>query len=1291
MSSEVAGKLFKSYGVFCQEHQRRKAFDAEERELVLAQLRDGLKEQGVDPVYSWQGYTVEVRAGSSFYEVFNPGRVFWSKLANNDRIMSELRRHRALNMALVRVNEKGGVEVFRKETEKWHEVDLDNIPQLTYLYKNVLVVGDIAKQAGGYIYDVDYVDIDQWLKFHGLPVPQTLAQTKNLIGYFEFNPKVDVLGNFWTQLDAEDHSLIVLSAEQCRAIRLVTAQLVGAGKKLLDVLHRNTGQTAVTEENVAGWVGRVLSHTFARDLATAYLQKLQWFGSQPGDTPSNSGLARLLVTALLLDVDPSIGGSAVCKSIAGLELYAPSNVGRDSKTICQELQSLLVTKQMASIDLAPVAAHLLLAGIAPEFLVKGIPSSLLLGSVDWMSYCRAVVLAESVRKGASRVLSYEQIVAYADLEPLTEAQVHLRDLAMIGPMVDWALINEVVTSSELASNEKETTERALSAFQGYADHFVPRNGRLPDRRLIAKQALEDAAPLCDFLEDKVLHQHPGLGSSPTAACMIDLHMSGDLSGGEWDRPQIFPDNVYSNIPSLHGGVTNYQRPKQHDPSVASIHEEFPRLRRLRPNDQEFHRQLRVFETNLNRSLIATVKLALSNMPHADLQAFLQGTVTFFTFRDNAIETSSHRIAGPLTYEVNYETRQGKDAATGRFGLLMCVKNGAELTSYELFTLRGELIKNNQLGNELVKKGLFQQPARIDFNGDLKAHDDPIAKSSFNIDFSKYLYGDSSEFVSGSGQAVAEKLGVLHADSTSVKLERSVYRNFSHPQLVRLAEFIVSHHPIISFDELVAAAAEPTELERERAKGEKIATYFVDLAVPFKKCIEDISSGEHNKVVDGVYGCLMDVIALGGAFYGAGVKALSISAKAISAASKAARVTKLVVATSVSAFNPVDGVPTAIYGVSKLVHKGLLRFSKPTLELLGLAKSQLGTMHGSSKGKNLIRSVDNASAAQGTWRPNASVADTLTCLAARNNYKWYALDRLGKPWGPALDNFNVTARIQLPRINRTLPVSYTRLFLEQSLPRARVKIESAISVLMNHDYRTERDALIKILMGKTSGDAANRVLDYLRAIRADFAGVSISNFVLDPLKQTNDIAEFDPQAYKQWKRTGGENPIAFIHINTPNINRQFIDKGMNHDVVADDVIHELFHGVAQSHDVGYAQEVADAARAGQQLDVTALLNLALGRLPVADSDSLLHPSAMAFENADSLAVLTSLLGQMSIDKATFESNLKVLREAVEKNEGSTVVGPVLIRLNVATTHDLTDPPLEEGWSRPVSQSGSNIFN
>jgi hypothetical protein len=220
------------------------------------------------------------------------------------------------------------------------------------------------------------------------------------------------------------------------------------------------------------------------------------------------------------------------------------------------------------------------------------------------------------------------------------------------------------------------------------------------------------------------------------------------------------------------------------------------------------------------------------------------------------------------------------------------------------------------------------------------------------------------------------------------------------------------------------------------------------------------------------------------------------------------------------------------------------------------------------------------------------------------------------------------------------------------------------------------------MGQTSSDAANRVLDYLRLVRADFAGVSMSNFFLDPLKETNDIAEFDAQAYQQWKRAGGQSPIPFIQINTPNINRQFIDKGMNHDVVADDVIHELFHGVVQNNDVGYALDVDGVTKGGQQLDVAALLNLALGRLAVADSSNVFHPSTKAFENADSLAVLTSLLSQMSTDKVTFESNLRVLRAAVDNNVEGTIIGPVLIKLNATSTHDLTDPPLADGWVRPV---------
>jgi hypothetical protein len=1281
MSVEVKRKLFKSYSHAQLEHLRRVKNDAEEREEVLKQLKDGLSEQGFDSFYSWQGYTVHVRNGSSLYEMYDCGRKFWSKLAQTDEVNSELRRHRVPSMDSVRINAIGGMEVFREASAQWQKVDVDGIVQASYIYRNLLVVGDVAKQAGGYIYDQDFVNVDQWLTFHNLNVPQDRTQTENLIGYLEFDPPVDGLGNYWAQLETDDHSLIALSAEHCRSLRDATEQLIGRGQKLLEHLHANTGRVGVAQDTAGEWISRVVNHSYSQDLARKYLEKLQWFGSQPGEEVSQLDLAQLLVTVLLVDIYPQIDSTRTRKAFAEFALYAPANVGRHPSDVCKELEAFIRSKQWASAALTPVAMQLLLTGIAPEYRVKGIPSSLVLGSVDWMNFCHAVSLVETVRKGAARVLTHSQIMAYAALEPLSDAHAQLRNLTMIDPMVEWALINEVVTATQLAQNEKATTELAITAFQAYADNFVPRFGALPDRRLLARQALEDAASQCDFLDDKVLNQHPGLYASPSAASMIDLHMSGDLAGGEWDRAAVFPDRVYSNTPTLHAGITNYKRPTRYDSSVVSIFQEFPRLRRLRPNDEEFHRQLRAYQKNINSSLVATVKHALSNMPHTDLQAFLNEKVTFFTFRDKALEVATDYPAGPLVpwaYQHNFETREGKDAATGRFGLAMSVLSAGELITYELFTLRGELKKNYQLGHSLAEKGVFQAPARVDFNGNPKAKHAPENQEFFPIDFTKYVRGELRDFGLDVGLAIAEKLAELPAANNPVKLEYSAYKTFSHPQLSRLAEFIIDKHPIIKFDELLNAATIPTELELERAKGEKIATYFVDLVVPFKKCIEDITTGETNRVVDGIYGCMMDAIALAGTFVGAGAKALSISAKAISTANKAARVAKLVVASSVSLFNPVDGVPTALYGVGKLVHKGSLRFGKQTLELLAVAKSNLSRVHGGEELRRLFRTADDLAPGHVNWRPDGSTAMAFNVLVARKNLRWFALDRLGNRWGPKLSNFNFIASVRLPRPLKTLPVTYTRLFIQQALPRIQTKLDNAIQLMSRQDFKAERDALIKIMMGTTSAEAANRLLDYLRLIRADFAGVSMSNFFLDPFKDTDSLAEFDLDAYGQWKSGNAGADIPFINICTPNLNRQFVEMDFNHDVVADDLIHEMFHATAHNNDVGYAQDAGLAVGGGQQLNVTPLLNLALGRLPVDETGSLFHPATKAFENADSLAVFTSLLSQQSTDNITFNSNMATLRAALAKSANISISEPVLIRLNSHRTGELTDRP-----SRPVS--------
>lgn len=1282
MYTVLKSERFYSSVTATEESRRRLKADEAERQQVLELLKEALRDQSAEESFTWQGYEFGLEEGSSLYEIHMPGRVTWHKLNQHSFVFDALRENRPKDWDSIRVTANGTIELYRDASQRWEEIHV-NAHELTGVPGKLRDLGEIAKQAGGFIIAIDSVDVDQWLRFHDLHVPTDAAQTKNLIDVFEFDPAVDDLGNYWGQLVADDPSLVVLSAEQRAAIRQATAKLVGANEKLLDKLYRETGRAVLTRD-AAERIVQLVKHPVAQACARKLLEELDWFGAQSGQDASAQDLAQLLITAILLELDPFIGSARIRKSIAGLNLYTPTNVERASSVVRKELETVLHTKGQVNPVLAPMASHLLLAEIAPEFLVKGVPSSLMMGSVDWVSFCRGVVLAEAVRKGASRVMTYAQIMAYADLEPVSEPLKHLRDLAMIDPIVDWALINGVVTTQELTQAEKETTERAITVFQKYAENFTHLARvyacAMPSREDIARAAVNKAAPACDFLEEKIIYQQPGLYASPTAMSMVELHMSGDLVTGDWDLRAVFPDNHISRTPDLLAGITNDKRPALYDPSIVSIYSRYPHLRRLAPNDHEFHLQLRDYLGNLNSAVATNVKLALSHMLPFDLETFLKGKITFFTLRSAAVETSSMPFGGPLTRETDYETQQNKDAVTGRFGIVMYASHGSTFACYELFTLRGELRRNNTLGALITRAGKLQGAARTDFNGDLNAKVAPTPLESLPINLSEYTRG-FSEADSASNMAIIEKLGELPAPITPTLRQQSVFKNFDNPQIIRIAEFIVNNRPIITFDEFKEVATVPTALERQRKKGEDTAKYIVDLVVPFKKCIEDLSSGDHDKMVDGVYGCVMDAIALSGAFVGAGAKALSISSKAISLASKAARLTKLAFATSVSIFNPVDGVPTALFGVGKLVHKGALRFNRQAHEMLGLAQSQLRKLNGSHKTYDLVRAAKSAdTTGQGTWRPLGATGETFIVVAARNNRQWYALDRLGKLWGPKLSNFTFMAPVRLPRSVKTLPVSYTRQFIEQSLPLARTKIENAINVLTSRDFTKERDAIIKVLLGSDSNDAFERLLNYLRLVRADFAGLSISNFFLDPLKDTHHIAAFDPNAYQQWKGATDKSATTFIEIYTPNINRHFIGQGFNHDVVADGLIHELFHGTSQTGDVSYASDAGRTGERGQLLDVAALLNLASGRLPVTDEGRACHASSKAFENADSLAVTASLLSQLYTDKGSYELNMSTLRGALEANPGSAIDEPVLITLNNAIA------PKPDSGRRPGSHMG-----
>ncbi|WP_160058236.1 hypothetical protein ACI514_08555 [Pseudomonas sp. M20] len=1254
MSGKVKNKIFWSSAVALSEWKHKAEADGIERELVLAHLENALIKYTENQKINWYAHELELQAGSSLYEIYNPGRLLLDELLNTGPVRGALAREEAREHdGLLRVTSEGKMEV--RAVRGW--VDLvaarhfeHSVPTRSALK----LIADIAGVAGGYIWPDNDITLDQWFRFHDISLPENTLKVRELIALFKFDPQAYEPGSYWEHFETDNKELIALSEEQFSAIRNATAKLMPR-KKLLTALHNVTGRAAVTHESAAQRISEFVNYPVALILAGDYLKELGWFGVNTGQKVSDDILRQLLMTAILLDLDPSIGHGVRRNCVAGIDLYAPKNVDRHPSQMLEEVTASLRTRKWVDVGLEPLAAHLLLARNAPEFLVREIPSSITLGSIGWINLCRAVMLIETVKNGATRVMSYAQIMAYGELEPVSDEQKHKRDLALIDPIVDWALINQIVTIAELEQTEEACTRRAIDAFDQHSEQFAQIakafSTPLPDRAEIARAALKIAAPGCDTLDEKALSEKGG----QQVMSMVDLHQSGDLVTGQWDRRTV--RLVTNGVPKP---AINY------NPSGVSLYTRYPNLLKLGSCDVEMDRQLAVHFNELKSAMLSTVKLALAQMPEADLQVFMNADIHFFTVRESAVYSKSRRLSGPLKIDLDQETRQSRDAATGRFGIVMYATYENAVTCYELFTSRAESRKNDALAAFIKRERKLQQRSRMSASGDATFPLSITATQSLPLDVKRYTHASAEDSSITSSMAILDYFGRLKEPETTSTPKQGFYQKFNDPDIARIAEFLVENRPYLNKRELREIVRLPTPLELSKEEGERLLTYFIDLLVPFKKCIEDIASGEHDKMVDGFYGCLMDGIGLVGTVAGASSKVLSISAKAISTTSKAARFTKLAFTSAVSLFNPLDGVPSGIQAGGKLVHKGLLRFNKNSHELVAKANSQLHRLSGRRQSYDLISASDNVHLGLGNWKPHGTTGNVVAVLAARSGNKWYALNRRGNLWGNPLKGFTYQAPLQLPYSPKTLPVSYTRNFIEKSLPRAREKIDNAIDVISRHEFKRDGDLLMKALFGNTSQVATDRLVNYLRLIRFDFAGFSMSNTILDAFKNNESIASFDVNSYKRWKNASSSDAkdIAFVEIHTRNLNKHFVNLGFNHDVVADDLIHELFHGSAQTVDVGYATDTEYTSTTGQRLDVAPLLNLASGSLALAGAVSSysFHEVSEAFENADTLALATSLLSQRATDKDTFDRNMTIIRSALDASGGKAIVQPVVITLN-----------------------------
>lgn len=1250
MGVALKNKIYQSSVAANESQKLRDEADAVERQLILRELKSAVDSYPDDHTVDWDDYELELQVGSSLHEVHMPGSILLKDLLKTVTAQSMFTQENIKNRDVVCVSSTGRMEVFGGTG--W--IDVAGYFRFNEAHRSLLaVLADIAEQAGGWVLSVSTVGVEQWLKFHDLDTPKDVLQVRNLIEFLTTElPEVDDLGNFFEQISGNSDGAVSLSAEHVKTIRGLTGEFVPYKGKLLDRLYEE-GKTLLPRTinwgNADQSIKLLLSGNSSKSYAKRYIESLEWYGANPEQTLSAEHLEQMLVTAILLDLDPHIGENRPRNHVGGYDFYRADFIDSSRDSIRQDFENFLVAKTWVCRDAVQLASHLLLASTAPEFLVKDVPRTLLMGSIGWVTFCRAVVLVEASTPGACRVMTYAQVMKFAQIDPVSPSLAQLHGFAAINPIVDWAVLNQVITHQSLARNEKGAFETAILAYQSHIEALAKVSSAfsaaLPNRKTLALQSLKDAVPSCDFLEDQVLKPIVGSVAPIPDMSIVDLHISNDLAGKKWDLPK-----------------------------APSIYKTYPQLCSLESNQVRFENDLELHYKNLNDAFVINLRLIMSQMPAADRDIFHRNPVTVFTLRPS-VAVSQPTSAGSVGMvgvntapPVLKESQQDKDLVTGRYGVVICATQGNNiLACYELFTLRGECRKNVKLGELISKSGKMGSNSRLDFSGSLRELTPAITPTwRLPVDIRCYTHGiEFSENVFST--AVIEKLGVVPGPPKVVQAKPGTYQSFLNPHLDTIATFIVTHRPLTTYDELKEVATQRTWLEQNRKDGAETLNYVANLVIPFKQCIEDLCSGERDRVIDGVYGCLMDGIALAATIVGATTKVLNIAAKTISTASKIARLAKFGLGMTVSIFNPADGVPTFIAGVAKPLLTRGFRLGVAGMQMVDTAMLQLHKLTGKAKSVDLIRLANSPQLGQGRWRPRGSISEVVTVCAVRSNDHWYATSRLGKPWGERLIGFEFQHAFRLPSPAKTLPESFASLFLRQSLPVARTKIDNAISALASSTLNLQTNLSIGLLLGSTP-EVRDRLITFLKLVKTDFGGFSGSGFLLETLKESSGLAAFDPVAYKEWKSAGMSAATVkpFMSFNVRNLNEYFHSERFNLAVIADELIHEMFRGAPAATVLTQANAPLVKTKNNQQQNVAPLLNLASGHHPASIDGSTggVYDRAKALENAHSLALVTSLLSQLITDSTTYLENVVAMESALRTNRNGRIDGEVLLNLNVS---------------------------
>ncbi|WP_192561041.1 hypothetical protein [Pseudomonas gozinkensis] len=1261
---------------------RRNEIDVQESSIIMRALKEHISQHANDDIVSLSEIVAPRTAGSTLDIAQQPFSSALAKFKKNTAFITMQQVYEFSSDPVMFVDMNASLRVFKEGT--WINLTHD-FQTKHYLQDDLQIIAEGAEQTGGFVFTGEFIGIQQWLVFHKYTIPKTVSDIKNLIAFLEFKiPASPDTGDYRELLMEPLDSPFHLSNDDRQIIRTVIAETTQGRNSLLQHIapkNFSTFPEDIRREHAGFYLNSFMKKPNAKKLGRALLERLEWYVETDDPQATERQLKCMVATALILDLMPQMEKQA--GEIAGYAFYQPDNALRTAPEILKEVENHLIAEKMIESHNAQLAAHLLLAGIAPEFLVQGTPVELTIDRPGWVVFAQAVALVELTAPGASRLMNYEEVKSFSDLAPVSKAQLTLHELTAIKPIIHWAMLNGVLPYSRDSDYSTESYAKAASSFGLYAKALnqieTGISANPPNRRELALSALKRVMPAGDYLEQRVYKlNYPAALNEKS---WIEFLASFNLVY-LWDDAAVLlgvDEYAVSKVHRLRASILDLymsgdlvvNRRFNHrfvsTKTLAIPKDAFSRLSELEPVDKLFNDAFDPYYHDLQKGLSSVIKMAITQLPE-DSRTFLSnGYVTLYTVRKEANSDNAFQ-----------ETQRQRDDEKGRYGIILGCLHDNEFRCFELFTLKGLCRERPDLADQLRSSGIADSTPSLSYTG---ADTDFQAKNperQWPVDASAYLDGSHPKRATFS-RVVVEKLWHFHLQSDDV---RPVPLFFSSA-LDKLAEEVLTCHPIATREELYALLNTQTDLQKMRSQKDALDTALVNIVIPFKKCIEDIGSGDAPRVAEGVGGCVLDGLALLGLVVGFGATVAGIVGKTASTTSKVLSIAKAGARFSASLVNPFDGLPDLVVQGTRLLRKGALFLSKHGLNALETATGQLRKLTGNAQSYDLVKAAELYDLRQGAWKGADDLGEPISLLAFKHHQDWYAIHpRTRLPGGRALKNFRVTDDLaRLPGLHRIIPKSYARSVIKNALPIARRKLDFAIDTLSKGINDRDIRFLLKAFFGSDSDEVAKAYRDAMRVMRDDLDNLAISNIKLDNAKASEAIAGLFPDNYRAWKAAvqADQPHEQFMVVFTDALNDYYRQINFDDSGIADIFVHELSHGGPATHDFFYADISKRKALMVGDLEVSGLLNLAKGPEHVDGSSKLagrgisilLNPprgeplpfinEAPGFLNADSHTMVTSLLSQSVTNNPAFQSNLGNLRAALKSSGNRPITTPVRLSL------------------------------